>query len=91
MLNNRPKTRKTLRLLYAVVITGYVCLFAYGAVNFPQAPYRPCGAQAYCDKLGQQHSKADFDAFSRWQHLFLWSSPFAFVACGVVLRLLRRK
>ncbi|HEU6456171.1 MAG TPA: hypothetical protein VN201_11945 [Roseateles sp.] len=91
MLNNRPKTRRVLMTLCAVAVAWYMGLFACGAVRFPRAPYRSCGTDTYCDKLGQQRSKAEFEAFSRWERLFIWSVPLGFVAGGIVLRLRQRK
>ena len=79
--------RRLLMGLAAVVVAWGAAVFAYGVVNFPANPYRPCGAEAYCDKLGRQHSKAEFEAFSRWNRMFLWSWPFSIVAVAAIQRM----
>ena len=87
MLDGRPRVRRLLRGLSIVVVIWYAVLFVYGFANFPMAPYRPCGAQSYCDKAGRQHPKADFDAFSQWERLFFISVPFGIAAAAVARKL----
>jgi hypothetical protein len=72
--------RRLLMGLAAVMVAWCAALFAYGFVNFPATPYTPCGGDAYCDKLGRQHSKAEVEAFVHWNRIFALSWPFGIVA-----------
>jgi len=87
MQNSVPMMRRLLMGLAAVVVAWCAGVFAYGVANFPANPYGPCGGGAYCDKLGRQHSKAEFEAFSHWNRLLLWSWPFGIVAIVAVQRM----
>jgi len=73
--------------LAAVVVVWCAALFAYGFVNFPATPYKPCGGDAYCDKLGRQHSKAEVEAYSHWNRMLLWSWPLGMVAIVAIQRM----
>ena len=87
MQNSVAMMRRLLIGLAALVVAWSAAVFAYGVVNFPANPYRPCGADAYCDKLGRQHSKEEFEAFSRWNRMLLWSWPFGIVAIVAIQRM----
>lgn len=87
MQDSVPMMRKLLMGLAAVVVAWSAAVFAYGVVNFPANPYTPCGADAYCDKLGRLHSKAEFEAFSRWNRMLVWSWPFGIAAIVAVQRM----
>jgi len=87
MKNDVPMVQRLLMGLAAVVVAWCAGVFAYGVVNFPANPYRPCGADAYCDKVGRQHSRAEFEAFSRWNRMLLWSWPFGIVAIAAIQRM----
>jgi len=83
--------RTLLMGLSAVVVAWCAGLFAYGVVSFPANPYKPCGEVTYCDKLGRQHSKAEFEAFSHWNRLLLWSWPFGVIAILAIQRMRARQ
>ena len=87
MQNSVTMMRRLLMGLAAAVVAWCAAVFAYGFVNFPATPYKPCGGDAYCDKLGRQHSKAEVEAFSRWNHVFLLSWPIGIVAIAVIQRM----
>jgi len=87
MQNSMPVMRRLLMGLAAVVVAWCAGVFAYGFVNFPANPYRPCGGGAYCDKLGRLHSKAEFEAFSHWNRMLLWSWPLGIVAIIALQRM----
>jgi hypothetical protein len=87
MQNSVPMMRRLLTGIAAVVVAWCAALFAYGFVHFPATPYKPCGSDAYCDKLGRQHSKAEAEAFSRWNRMLLWSWPFGIVAIVAIQRM----
>jgi len=87
VLDRRPKMRRLLLGLCILVVAWYAALFVYGFANFPLAPYKRCDTHGYCDKSGQAHPRADFEAFSQWERLFLLSLPFGFAAAFVARRL----
>ena len=87
MLNSVPMMRRLLMGLAAVVVAWCAGVFAYGVVNFPANPYRPCAEGAYCDKRGRHHTKAEFEAFSHWNRLLLWSWPMGMAAIAAIQRM----
>ena len=71
----------------AVLVTGMLCVFAYGMIRFPDAPIHPCPTHDYCGKQGQAHTVDDYTAFTMWERtlFYLWPTGM------VTLLLLRRK
>ena len=87
MQNSLPMVRRLLMGLAAAVVAWCAALFVNGFVNFPANPYKPCAGIAYCDKLGRQHSPAEFEAFSRWNRMLLWSWPLGIIAILAIQRM----
>jgi hypothetical protein len=87
MQNNVPMMRRLLMGLAAVVVAWCAALFVYGFVNFPATPYKPCGGDVYCDKLGRPHSKAEVEAHAHWNRMFFLSWPFGVVAIVAIQRM----
>ena len=87
MQNSVPMMRRLLTGLAAVVVAWCAALFVYGVVSFPANPYKPCGADAYCDKVGRQHSRAEFEAFSHWNRMLSWSWPLGILAIAAIQRM----
>ena len=87
MRNGTPRIRRLVIGLAALVVAWCAALFAYGFVHFPATPYKPCGADTYCDKLGRKHSSTEFEAFSRWNRLFGLSWPLGIVSILAMRRM----
>jgi hypothetical protein len=87
MQNAALRIQRLLIGLAAAIAIWSVAVFAYGLAHFPAYPYKPCEQNQYCDKVGKHHSKAEFEAFSRWNHILLLSWPLGVVAVISILRM----
>ena len=72
-----PLVRTLLLLTILACLTAAATGF-YGVYNFPDAPIRQSDS-GYVGRLGQSHTKEDFDAFNRWQTVMYIVFPGAFI------------
>ena len=74
------------------LVAGWCLLvFAFGLFSFPDAPFKPCTAEAgYCGKTGQPHTKSEYEAQVLWERTLLVSWPFG-IAAAIYLSRLRRR
>ena len=64
----------------AFALVGWLAIFAYGFLYFPDAPYSSCAGQGYCGKTGLAHTQAEYEAFKRWELGLIVSVPFAAIS-----------
>jgi hypothetical protein len=60
------KTCRRFWALYAAAGLLFMGAMLYGVVMWPASPLTPSGA-SYVDKTGKVYSRAEFDAFERWE------------------------
>jgi hypothetical protein len=74
-----------------VLVAWCLCLFVFGLLSYPDAPYRPCdGTSGYCGKSGRPHTKKEFESQQTWERLVLFSWPIGIIA-GIYLTRRRSK
>lgn len=83
--------RKFIFRLALLLVICYAILLAYGIANYPQAPYKSCGASKFCDKQTHERSSAEYLAFSKWEWLFKHCLPLALAAGGVMIYLRKKQ
>ncbi len=66
------------RWLEFLVLLACMGWFAYGIIDFPDAPYHICG-EGFCGKAGQPHTKDEYDAFLFWQQWLFIVFPVSWV------------
>ena len=72
-----PLVRTLLLLTILACLTAAITGF-YGVYKFPDAPIRQSDS-GYVGRIGQPHTKEDFDAFNSWQTMMFIVFPSAFV------------
>jgi hypothetical protein len=73
-------TAKALDVFLAAFIVLFVSVFAYGIVNYPDAPIRRCGVDQFCGKSHKLHTEQEFRDFSIWEAMLIYSFVPGFVA-----------
>jgi len=71
------------KILSGAIGIAMLCVFAYGIVQFPDAPIHSCGQKSYCGKQGQSHTYEDYVAYSYWHTAFFCVWPIGLL--GLVL------
>ena len=83
------RTVAVLRYASAVLFGVLIVLIAYCLYAFPYAPYRRVG-DVYVDKLGQVHTRDEFDRLRVWERTYL-ASWIGFAATGVSCQIALRR
>ena len=83
--------KNALDVFLALLVALFVGVFFYGAVRYPDAPYRPCAAGPFCGKGNRPHTEEQYRAFLAWQNTLIISFPFGMAASLLLGRRRRRR
>lgn len=83
--------KQLLPIAAAFALVGWLAIFAYGFLYFPDAPYAPCPEHGFCGKTQLAHTQAEYDAFKRWELGLIASVPVAAISAFYLNRRRRRK
>jgi hypothetical protein len=81
--------KPVLHFLPYLIVAWCMGWMAYGFINYPYAPIKPCEHRVYCDKRHNEYTQAEYERFRYWETGLFMSWPFG-MASAYVMRRRRR-